>query len=358
MWFRNYKNFQLRLEENRLLIVGRNGTGKSNLLEAVELIGSLRSHRSSKDQDLVFWGQSKARAKAITEEQDELMIEFRSKGGRRVFRNDKFLPKQNDLIGPLRCVCFSALDLTLVRGEPAMRRFWLDRVVQQLEPVYSELIQRFNKLLKQRSRIWQKFRYFSPNEMGALLDAFDTQMALVSTRIHRRRKRALSRLQPLANKWQQNLSSNTEILKLDYLPGAQLSDDEDERTLMMLIEKQLLSQREVEEKTGTCKIGPHRDEINLLLNGLPARRFGSAGQQRTLVLALKMAELELIGQIFDQSPLLLLDDVLAELDPHRQLMLLDMVGQNYQCLISATHLDGFEGEWKKNSQVMELKSFK
>ncbi len=344
------------MTENRLLVIGSNGIGKSNLLEAVELIGTLRSHRSSRDQDLIFWDESCSIISAITDEEEKLLLELRKRGGRKAFRNDKLLSRQHDLIGPLRCVSFSSLDLELIRGEPSLRRNWLDRVVQQLEPVYSELISRFGKLLRQRSQVWHQLKNVSLQEREILLDALDIQMALVSTRIHRRRRRALRHLEPLADLWQRRLSNNQESLQIDYVSGSHLEEEEDESTWRLSIEKQLLSQRLDEEKSGNCRIGPHRDEVNFLLNGIPARRFGSAGQQRTIVLALKMAELELIGQIFGELPILLLDDVLAELDQHRQLLLLEAVGQKHQCLISATHIEAFEGEWQKHSQVMELKS--
>ncbi len=340
------------------MIIGSNGIGKSNLLEAVELIGTLRSHRSSRDQDLIFWNEKSSIISAITSDEDKLLLELRNRGGRKAFRNDKLLTRQLDLIGPLRCVCFSALDLNLVRGEPSLRRNWLDRVVQQLEPVYSDLISRFSKLLRQRSQVWHQLKNVSSKDREDLLDALDVQMALISTRIHRRRSRALRHLQPLADLWQRRLSHNKESLQIDYLSGSHLEGEDDELSCRLLIEKQLLAQRIDEEKLGNCRIGPHRDEVRFLLNGMPARRFGSAGQQRTLVLALKMAELELLGQIFGDLPILLLDDVLAELDKHRQLLLLEAVGDNYQCLITATHLEAFDGQWEKNSQVMELKSLK
>ncbi len=344
------------MTENRLLVIGSNGVGKSNLLEAVELIGTLRSHRSSRDSDLIYWEQRLARVTAIANEEEKLALEFRRRGGKLAFRNDKPLVRQIDLIGPLRSVCFSALDLDLVRGEPSLRRHWLDRVVQQLEPIYSDLISRFGKLLRQRSQLWHQLKNASSKDRDALLDAFDVQMALVSTRIHRRRSRAIRNLQPLAAIWHKRLSNDKENLQLDYLSGSCLEGEEDELTWRLSIEKQLREQRIDEERLGICRIGPHRDEVVFLINGVPARRFGSAGQQRTLVLALKMAELELIGKQFGESPLLLLDDVLAELDPQRQLLLLESVGETHQCLITATHLDAFEGNWQKHAQMMELKS--
>ena len=143
-------------------------------------------------------------------------------------------------------------------------------------------------------------------------------------------------------------------LQLSYLPGSLLDGEEKEESWRLSIEQQLLAQRPNEERLGRCKVGPHRDEVDLLLNGTPARRFGSAGQQRTLVLSLKLAELELVEELFGEPPILLLDDVLAELDPVRQLLLLEAVGDAHQCLVSATHLESFEGDWQKYSQVVEV----
>ncbi|AAQ00772.1 DNA recombination and repair protein RecF [Prochlorococcus sp. SS52] len=344
----------MKLTEKRLLVIGPNGAGKSNLLEAVELLGSLRSHRSSSDQDLIHWGASEAVVRAITSDEEKLQLEFRKLGGRKASRNGKSLARQLDLLGSLRCVGFSALDLSLVRGEPLLRRNWLDRVVQQLEPVYGDLITRFNRLLRQRNQLWRQWKDRSKDEHYALLDAFDSQMALVSTRIHRRRIRALKHLGPIAATWQKRLSKGKEDLELKYHPGSILEGEEEELAWRLTIEKQLAEQRNEEERLGICKVGPHRDEVLFLLNGVPARKFGSAGQQRTLVLALKLAELEFVGEMYKDPPILLLDDVFAELDPIRQLLLLEAVGDNHQCLISATHLDAFEGDWRKNSQILEL----
>jgi len=261
------------------------------------------------------------------------------------------------LIGPMRSVGFSALDLELIRGEPSFRRNWLDRIVQQLEPIYSDLMSRFSRLLRQRSQLWRSFSMEPYKDHNILLDSFDVQMALVSTRIHRRRRRILNRLLPIASSWQQHLSNNQEQLNIVYSPGSQLDGEESERLWRESIERQLLEIRSEEEITGNCRIGPHRDDVQFLVNGVDARRFGSAGQQRTIVLALKLAELELIKTLYGKSPILLLDDVLAELDPKRQLLLLEAVGQKHQCLISATHVESFEGEWVRNSQLMELDSF-
>ena len=340
-----------------MIVIGQNGVGKSNLLESVELLSSLRSHRSNRNQDLIYWDQDQACLSAKIDDDQKVSLELNRKGGRKAYKNEKLLTRQIDLIGPMRSVGFSALDLELIRGEPALRRNWLDRIVQQLEPIYSDLVGRFSRLLRQRSQLWRNFSVQSNENQNILLDSYDRQMALVSTRIHRRRRRILDRLLPIASNWQEHLSNSKEKLNITYLPGSKLEGEESERLWRESIERQLLEMRSDEQVTGNCRVGPHRDDVHFLINGVNARRFGSAGQQRTIVLALKLAELELIKTVFGRSPILLLDDVLAELDPKRQLLLLDAVGQKHQCLISATHLESFEGEWVRNSQLMQLDSF-
>ncbi len=353
--FRNISQLALRIEAPRLLVVGRNGEGKSNLLEAVELLGSLRSHRASLDRDLIQQHQTSARLQGITTEGDLLQLELRRSGGRQASRNGKLLERQQDLLGSLRCVGFSALDLELVRGEPALRRHWLDRVVLQLEPLYSELLSRYGRLLRQRSQLLRR-QQGGGGSSDALLDAFDAQMALLGTRLHRRRQRALGRLEPLAARWHERLSGGHEQLQLRYRSGSEPPGDDSEAAWCQTLQEQLLRQRPDERRLGQCGVGPHRDEIALLLQGNPARRYGSAGQQRTLLLALKLAELELVQQVVGEPPVLLLDDVLAELDPGRQQLLLEAVGQGHQCLVSATHLGAFSGGWRQASQVIGMQA--
>jgi DNA replication and repair protein RecF len=342
----------LALDSPRLLVLGQNGEGKSNLLEAVEILSSLRSHRCSSDRDLIQRGakSSVIRGLAGPDGKDELVLELRSQGGRRAQRNGKALERQIDLLGPLRCVGFSALDLDLVRGEPALRRSWLDRVVMQLEPVYGELLSRHGRLLRQRSQLLRR----SLNAQAELLDAFDQQLAAVGVRLHRRRHRMLRRLEPLAAPWQEKLSGGRELLQLKYLAGTQLEEPEQESIWQASLLCQLQNQREQELRLGVCSVGPQRDDVALLLDGEPAKRLGSAGQQRCLVLALKLAELELVKQCSGCPPILLLDDVLAELDPSRQQLLLEAIGEGHQCLVSATHLHSCVEEWRHRAQLITL----
>jgi DNA replication and repair protein RecF len=335
-------------------VIGANGEGKSNLLEAVEMLGCLRSHRTGSDRDLIQHGESSSQVRAATGNGDLLQLNLRRSGGRTAQRNGKVLERQLDLLGSLRCVGFSALDLELVRGEPAGRRQWLDRVVLQLEPVYGDLLSRYGRLLRQRSQLLR--RGLGEGTLQALLDTFDLQMAVIGTRLHRRRFRAIRRLEPLAAAWQERLSGGREQLQLHYQSGTALSGEDAEEPWRQALLAQLQLQRSEELRLGQCTVGPHRDELGLSLAEQPARRYGSAGQQRTLVLALKLAELELVGTVLGEPPLLLLDDVLAELDPVRQQLLLEAVGEGHQCLVSATHLGAFSCGWQAQSQVVQMRA--
>lgn len=358
--FRNMESLRLLLREPRLIVVGANGEGKSNLLESVELLTSLRSHRCGSDRDLIRRGQSASLIRASTVEGDDLELHLRRVGGRQALRNGKTLDRQVDLLGSLRSVGFSALDMALVRGEPALRRQWLDRVVMQLEPVYDALLRQYGRVLRQRAQLVRR-RWNS----GQLLDAFDAQMAVLGTRLHRRRLRALQRLAPLATRWQERLGGGGEGLALGYRSGTPLPLGEgatgltdttvEESTWRVALETQLREQRGEEERQGQCLVGPHRDDVAMVLGDLPARRYGSAGQQRTLVLALKLAELDLVTTVVGSPPLLLLDDVLAELDPRRQQLLLEAVGEGHQCLVSATHVEMFSRSWCRRAQVVAMR---
>ena len=363
--FRSYRTAALQVEASRVIFVGPNGAGKSNILEAVELLASLRSHRTASDGDLIQLGQACGWIHGWigTDGLDHIGLHLRRCGGRQGWRNQQPLSRQMDLLGSLRCVCFSSLDLALIRGEPVVRRQWLDRVVLQLEPVYGELLSRYGKLLRQRSSLLRRHGGRSPkHHLTALLDAYDQQMANLGARLHRRRQRALLRLEPLAWKWQRTLSGEQEILGLLYRPGTDLppshgADGGNQELVAWqgALRQQLAHQREMELRVGCCRIGPQRDEVVLQLNGQAARRYGSAGQQRCMVLALKMAEVELVSQVSGEAPVLLLDDVLAELDPDRQLLLLEAIGQQQQCLLSTTHLDRFIGPWRRDAQCIGIR---
>ena len=319
-------------------------------------MSQLRSNRALSDKDLINNESDMSSIFAQIDFKDELKINLFRKGSKKVYVNDSLLKKQSEVKHYIRSVCFCSNDIDIVRSEPSYRRIWIDKVVSQLEPVYIDLISRFNRLLKQRSHFWRS-EIFLKDQYTDIIESLDIQMSLISTRIFRRRRRALSKIKPFVQYWHNHLSKSKEQICINYLSGIEnitSEEDEEEGVISKKIEEQLFNQRSIEAITGKCNFGPHRDDIEFYINDIPIRKYGSSGQQRTLTLALKMAELDLLRKTLNIHPILILDDVLAELDITRQNLLLNSVGNDSQCLISATHLDKFNQSFLDSSQIIYL----
>ncbi len=369
--FRNYPDQQVEFSAAKTILVGNNAQGKSNLLEAVELMSSLRSHRTSRDRDLILDGEAIAQITGHLQKdmgEVDLSMTLRQNGRRSVGLNGLNLRRQLDFLGTLNMVQFSSLDLDLVRGGPEQRRHWLDALLVQLEPIYAYVLQQYNQILRQRNALLKSIQKSDLNRQNLFsnqasiespnpseLSLWDAQLAIAGSRVIRRRARVLQRLIPFAQSWHQTISGSTEALEIRYAPNVELVDDNPEALQKAFLEK--IQQRAIVERhQGTTIVGPHRDEVEFTINNTPARQYGSQGQQRTLVLALKLAELKLIEDVIGEPPLLLLDDVLAELDLSRQNQLLDAIQDRFQTLITTTHLGSFDAQWINASQILEVKA--
>jgi DNA replication and repair protein RecF len=365
--FRNYVDRQIEFTAKKTILVGNNAQGKSNLLEAVELLASLKSHRTSRDRELVLDSATIGQIDATIERAygtSELKVVFRKQGRRTVAVNQENLRRQLDFLGVLNAVQFSSLDLDLVRGAPDARRSWLDGLLIQLEPVYASILQQYNQVLKQRNALLKKIRVIRQENESLEIAAFepqlklwDEQLAAAGSRVARRRARVIARLAPIAESWHQRISGGTERLEVNYLPNVKWLEDDPIIVQQAFLSK-IKDRRMAEQYQGKTMVGTHRDEIELAIDRTPARYYGSQGQQRTLVLALKLAELKLIEEVVGEPPLLLLDDVLAELDPNRQKQLLEVIGDRFQTIITATHIDTFNHDWIKDSQILAVEAGK
>lgn len=357
--FRNYQDQQVGFLAPKTILVGNNAQGKSNLLEAVELLATLRSHRVTRDRDLVREAEAIAQVSATLERQtgiSDLSLTLRRNGRRTVALNSESLRRQLDFLGVLNAVQFSSLDLELVRGGPEQRRSWVDTLLIQLEPIYAYILQQYNQVLRQRNAFLKRRETGERQDLEELA-VWDAQLVTTGVRVIRRRSRAIERLAPIAAAWHASISGSTEVLQVKYAPNVPLEQNHPEGVQQAFFEK--LEQRAVaEQHQGTTLVGPHRDEVELTINETPARSYGSQGQQRTLVLALKLAELKLIEEVVGEPPLLLLDDVLAELDPNRQNQLLEAIQDRFQTLITTTHLGSFDSQWLKASQVLSVNAGK
>ncbi len=355
--FRNYHDQQVEFLAPKTILVGQNAQGKSNLLEAVELLATLRSHRTTRDRDLVYTDQPAGQITAELERDSgplEMVLNLRSNGRRSLSVNSETVRRHLDFLGNLNAVQFSSLDLDLVRGGPGERRNWLDGVLVQLEPLYAHLWQQYNQVLRQRNAFLK--HHHDPTDLdSSQLQLWNQQLAKTGTHVTRRRHRLVARLAPLAQHWHQAISGSSELLQVNYAPNVSLEQDQPEIVYQAFLDK--IAQRAIaEQHQATTLVGPHRDEIELTINQTPARQYGSQGQQRTLVLALKLAELKLIEEVLGEPPLLLLDDVLAELDLQRQNQLLETIQDRFQTLITTTHLGAFDAQWLKSAQILNVRS--
>ena len=365
--FRNYVEQQVKFTAQKTIVVGNNAQGKSNLLEAVELLATLKSHRAIRDRELVLDGTTSGQIEATIERAygtAELTLTLRKQGRRTAALNKEIIRRQVDFLGILNAVQFSSLDLDLVRGAPESRRSWIDGLLTQLEPVYSHMLQQYNQVLRQRNALLKNIRQQEQEkQLGidkedlAQLQLWDEQLAATGSRVTRRRARVLGKIAPIAQTWHDRISGKTEVLKINYIPNVHWTEDRPEKVKQAFLDK--IEQRRIaEQHQGKTVVGPHRDEIEFTINQTPARYYGSQGQQRTLVLALKLAELKLIEEVVGESPLLLLDDVLAELDPHRQNQLLEAIGDRFQTIITTTHIGSFHDQWLEDSQILTIKEGK
>ncbi|NJM86492.1 MAG: DNA replication/repair protein RecF [Hydrococcus sp. RU_2_2] len=365
--FRNYAEQQVKFQAQKTILVGNNAQGKSNLLEAVELLATLKSHRATRDRDLILEGAAAGQILATLERlhgESELLITLRSSGRRTLSLNQEALRRQIDFLGVLNAVEFSSLDLELVRGAPECRRNWLDALLVQIEPVYAHILHQYQQVLRQRNALLKEIRQKETATLALELPSqtmpdsqleWDRQLAEFGSRVTRRRARVIDRLAPLAQAWHESISGKTELLEIQYVPNVNCTSDDPASVQQAFLEK-IEQRRLAEQQLGTTVVGPHRDEVDFRINHTPAKSYGSQGQQRTLVLALKLAELKLIEEVVGESPLLLLDDVLAELDPNRQNQLLDAIQDRFQTLITTTHLNSFDAQWLKSSQILSVKS--
>lgn len=362
-YFRNYIEEEVIFNSNKIIILGDNAQGKSNLLESIELLSTLKSHRTSRDQDLVYKDRIYSKiianiSRKFTDYNLGIMLPF--KGKRELTVNHEKVSKNLDFLGVVNTVLFSSLDIDLVRGSPEYRRNWVDNLLIQLEPVYSYIIKQYNLVLKQRNALLKNFKKLGINSYYELspsqeleLKLWDDKLIENGCRVMRRRGRVLQKLEPFAKFWHSQISDKTEKLEIIYLPNIAYKKDDIEE-IHHNIKLQIEDKRNSEISIATTLVGPHRDEIDFIINDSTARNYGSQGQQRTLVLALKLAELQLIEEVIGEPPLLLLDDVMAELDLKRQQQLLDSLGNRFQTFITTTHLNYFDEKLLEESQIIHI----
>lgn len=329
--YRNYTHLQMNFDRQTNILYGDNAQGKTNILEAVYLCGTTKSHKGSKDKDVIRFENQEAHIRSIVCKKDiDYKIDMHLKKNRTkgIAINGVPIKKASELFGIVNIVFFSPEDLNIIKNGPSERRRFIDLELCQLDKVYLFNLGNYNKIVNQRNKLLKDIG-LKP-ELKETLCIWDEQLVKYGIQIIRNRKSFISQLNEIIFGIHKNLSGNKESLILKYEPNTE--ETEFSGLLKKNIEKDL--------KQRLTSVGPHRDDLCFFVNGIDIRKYGSQGQQRTAALSLKLAEIELVKKIISDMPILLLDDVLSELDSHRQNYLLNSLG-NIQTIITCTGLDEF-----------------
>lgn len=343
--YRNCKNIELDFNNNKTLIIGKNAQGKTNILESIYFLSTLKSPRTSNIKEFVNFDENNFSAEITIEKSNteiELGIEYNLEKPK-VLKVNGLKTTSKNYKGVLTTVLFSTQDLMLLRGSPQDRRSWLDSAISQIYPAHDERISKYNKIRVQKNNLLKE-----PDINIALLDVFNEQLTTVGANIIYVRQKFLSELKKYAKTGYLDISKNEEFdLKYSF-------EEKDLNEIAKAL-KEELEERKFEEiaRHQSC-VGPHRDDIYFYLDNKDATKFASQGQQRTIVLAIKLAEIELIKNKNGESPILLLDDVLAELDDLRQNYLLSSISDDTQTIITSVDTLLFDNEFLRNVTIFKI----
>ena len=329
--FRNYQELRLRFDPGTNIFFGNNAQGKTNILESIYLCGTTKSHKGSKDKEMIRFGEDEAHIKLTVRKQDvpyRIDMHLKKNKAKGIAINGIPIRKASELFGIVNVVFFSPEDLNIIKNGPAERRRFLDLELCQLNKLYVHGLIQYNRVVTQRNKLLKELS-FHP-EYEETLDIWDLQLAQYGRQVIEYRTDFVKQLNEMIVGIHNQLSGGKEHLEIFYEPNVEAEKLEDA----------LAKNRDSDLRQRTTGIGPHRDDISFIVNGIDIRRFGSQGQQRTAALSLKLAEIELVKYLVKDYPVLLLDDVLSELDGSRQEHLLAGI-DHIQTMITCTGLEDF-----------------
>ena len=330
--FRNYDSLDLAFSPGTNLFYGENAQGKTNILEAVYFCGTTRSHRTSKDSEMIRFGAQEAHLRMEMKKTNvDYRIDIHLKEGKAkgIAVNQIPVRKAQDVIGLGHFVFFSPEDLGIIKDAPLRRRRFLDMELCQLDKVYVSSLAAYNKILQQRNRLLKDLS-FRPQDMDTL-DVWDQQLVRYGSVLIRLREKFVETLSEIIRPIHLKLSGGREEIQTGY----------EKNTPVEAFADSVRKNREKDLVLKSTSCGPHKDDLIFVVNGMDIRRFGSQGQQRSAALSLKLAEIELVKETTGDLPVLLLDDVLSELDTGRQHYLLESIG-GIQTFITCTGLEEYQ----------------
>ncbi|WP_280771275.1 DNA replication/repair protein RecF [Salipaludibacillus daqingensis] len=351
--YRNYHELTLSFQNRVNVILGENAQGKTNLMEAIYVLAMGKSHRTSRDKELIRWDQPFAKVEGnLTNRNGPLHMEVVfSNQGKKVKLNRIEKKRLSDYIGSCNIVMFAPEDLTLVKGSPQIRRRFLDMEMGQIHSIYLYHLSQYHKVLKQRNQWLKDVQQKKVKPNSAMLEVMTDQLLQSAAHVITKRYAFLEKLQLWAEPIHHEISRGKEHLKVVYAPSCNVSEEMDLSTMMIALKEEYSRVEERELQRGTTLIGPHRDDLTFYVNERNIQTYGSQGQQRTTALSLKLAEIELIKEKTGEYPILLLDDVLSELDDYRQTHLLNTIKGKVQTFVTTTSVDGLDHEMLREAET-------
>ena len=318
--FRNYDNLYIDFNKKVNLLVGKNGQGKTNIVESIYMLSFGKSFRTSKDKEIIkFDTESLYVGGSYTKYDTNSLIEVaigKNKKGIKV--NKIHIQKIQELLGNLNVVIFSPEDLRLVKDGPRERRSFIDKEISQIMPKYYNYLINYNKILSQKNRVL-KNRNIDTN----LLDVYDESLSTYGSYIYLIRRDFIKKISDIANAMHTKLTNGIEDLQITYKNQMNISDEDTVIDVKERFFNKLIESRSHDMEVRTTRYGVHKDDLNIFVNNLDVRLYGSQGQQRTASISLKLSEIELIKNEVGENPILILDDVFSELDETRQKLLVD-----------------------------------
>lgn len=342
--FRNYEELDISFDKGTNILYGDNAQGKTNILESVYMSATTKSHKGSKDKEMIRFGESEAhlRTKVLRGEKEyQIDMHLKQNRAKGIAINQVPIKRAAELFGILNIVFFSPEDLQIIKNGPSERRRFLDSELCQLDKIYLSDLTNYNKILGQRNKLLKDMA-FRP-ELADTLPVWDMQLVETGKRIIKRRKQFVEELNAIVYAIHFRISGGKEKLSVKYEPNI-----ED-----IFFEDELNRAKAKDKKLAQTSVGPHRDDLLFSIGDVDIRRFGSQGQQRTSALSLKLSEIELVRKSINDTPVLLLDDVLSELDSNRQNYLLNNI-QDTQTIITCTGLDEFVRNRFQLNKVFEV----
>lgn len=329
--YRNYESLKLQFDKKTNILYGDNAQGKTNILEAIYVAATTKSHKGSKDKEIINFDKEEAHIRTYIEKENletRVDMHLRKSKSKGIAVDGKKLKKAADLLGLCNVVFFSPEDLGIIKNGPAERRRFIDMELCQLDSIYLYNLNNYNKIVNQRNKLL-KDMYMNP-DLKETLNIWDMQLVSYGSKIIERRRVFVDQLNEIIYDIHKKLSGDKEELRIVYEPNVEVED----------FEKSMRDRQDRDIRAKMTTVGPHRDDFSIMVGQVDIRRFGSQGQQRTAALSLKLSEIELVKKITKDSPVLLLDDVLSELDSSRQNYLLNSIG-DIQTIITCTGLEEF-----------------